>query len=79
MFGFLFGNVSNIVGQPHKYYVHSTGTGLRDKSFNTRREAEIYMQNYCAAAGIKLECTEYDRHERKYSDHNGTRFYINRI
>lgn len=77
MFGFFFEN--NAPQQLHRYYVHSTGTGLKDKSFNTRREAEIYMQNYCASAGIVLECTEQDRHERKYSDHNGTRFYINRI
>lgn len=77
MFEFLFRN--NAPQSQHRYYVHSTGTGLRDKSFNTRREAEVYMQNYCAAAGITLECTELDRHERKYSDHNGTRFYINRI
>ena len=76
MFGFLFGNN---VPQSHRYYVHSTGTGLKDRSFDTRREAEIYMQNYCAAAGINLECTELDRHERLYSNHNGVRFYINRI
>lgn len=74
MFEFLFGNPSS-----HRYYVHSTGTGLKDKSFNTRIEAEAFMQNYCAAMGIMVECTEYDKHERKYSNHNGVRFYINRI
>lgn len=65
--------------QMHRYYMHSTGTGLKDKTFDTRKDAEEYMYNYCNNNGIHLECTEYDKHERKYSNHNGVRFYINRI
>ena len=75
MFGYAFENLP----QSHQYYVFSTGTGLKDKTFDTRKEAEIYMYNYCNANGIHIECTEYDKHERKYSNHNGVRFYINRI
>ena len=63
----------------HQYYLSSTGTTLKDKAYNTRREAEIAMNQYCASKGIKVECTECDKHERKYSNHNGVRFYINRI
>lgn len=73
MFGFTFENPS------HRYFVHSTGTGLRDRTFSSRRDAEIFMQEYCKDAGIMVECTECDKHERKYSNHNGVRFYINRI
>lgn len=65
--------------KPHQYYVHSTGTRLKDRAFDTRLEAETYMHNYCNRNGIHVECTEYDKHERKYSNHNGVRFYINRI
>lgn len=63
----------------HKYYLFSTGTKLKDQYFNTRKEAEIAMYNYCRKYGIVIECTEYDKHERKYSNHNGIRFYINRV
>ena len=71
--------VSNLLPQPHTYYLHSTGTQLKDKTFPTRLDAEIYMHNYCNRYDIKVECTECDKHERKYSNHNGVRFYINRI
>lgn len=75
MFGFAFENQP----QAHQYYVFSTGTTLSNKTFDTRKEAEIYMYNYCNSHGIQVECTEYDKHERKYSNHHGVRFYINRI
>lgn len=65
--------------QIHQYYLFSTGTRLKSKFYNTRRDAEIAMNQYCVKHGIKIECTEWDKHERKYSNHNGVRFYINRI
>lgn len=69
-----------IAAQPsHKYYLFSTGTELKSKYFDTRKEAEIAMNNYCKKHNITIECTEYDKHERKYSNHNGIRFYINRV
>ena len=64
---------------PHSYYASSTGTGFRAREFATRKEAEAAMWSYCSRHGISVECTECDRHERKYSDHKGARFYINRI
>lgn len=63
----------------HQYYLYSTGTNLKPITFGNRRDAEIAMNNYCAKHGIEVECTECDKHERKYSNHNGVRFYINRI
>lgn len=69
----------NDLPRAHQYYLHSTGTGLNDKTFNSRLDAEIYMNQFCIKNNIKIECTEYDKHERKYSNHNGVRFYINRI
>ena len=63
----------------HKYYLFSTGTTLKGKYYNTRKEAEIAMHNYCIKHNITVECTEYDKHERKYSNHHGIRFYINRV
>lgn len=63
----------------HYYYVFSTGTNLKDKYFRTRQDAENYMNDYCYRHNIRLECTECDKHERKYSNHNGIRFYINRV
>lgn len=65
--------------QAHQYYVFSTGTTLKNRTFNTRRDAEIYMYTYCNKNNIHVECTEDDKHEKKYSNHNGVRFYINRI
>lgn len=76
---YMFGSMFENLPQAHQYYMHSTGTGLKDQTFNTRLDAEICMHNYCNQHGIHIECTEYDKHERKYSDHNGVRFYINRI
>ena len=63
----------------HKYYLFSTGTKLKAKYFDTRKEAEIAMNQYCMNHNITVECTECDKHERKYSDHHGVRFYINRV
>ena len=69
-----------INSQPyHKYYLFSTGTALKGKYYNTRKEAEMAMNQYCRSQNIIVECTEYDKHERKYSNHNGIRFYINRV
>lgn len=72
-------NLFTDLPENHQYYVFSTGTTLKNKTFDTRRDAEIYMYNYCNKNGIRLECTECDKHERKYSNHNGVRFYINRV
>ena len=69
----------DIYNRAHQYYLYSTGTSLKSQTFNTRKDAEIAMNQYCAKHNIKVECTECDKHERKYSNHNGVRFYINRI
>ena len=65
--------------EPHQYLLASTGTGMKSKEFGTRVDAEKAMRLWCAKHGTAVECTERDRHERKYSNHNGVRFYINRI
>lgn len=66
--------------QTHKYYVYATGIdNFKAKSFNTRKDAEAYMHQVCSYNSIAVECTECDKHERKYSNHRGVRFYINRI
>ena len=64
---------------PHEYYVYADGVDCKPAYFLTRKEAEIYMNNYASSHSIQLECTECDKHERKYSNHKGDRFYINRI
>lgn len=69
----------NNAPQAHQYYLFSTGTHMKDGYYHTRKDAEIAMNNYCAKNGIAVECTECDKHERKYSNHNGVRFYINRV
>jgi len=63
----------------HRYYLFSTGTKLKAKYYETRHAAEEAMYAYCNKYGIKIECSEYDKHERKYTNHNGIRFYINRV
>lgn len=63
----------------HHYYLFSTGTKMKGKYFNTRSDAEEAMYKYCNDNGIHIECSEYDKHERKYTNHNGIRFYINRV
>ena len=65
--------------EDHRYYLFSTGTGLKPKYYDSRNEAEDAMYAYCMKNHIYVECTECDKHERKYSNHNGIRFYINRI
>lgn len=63
----------------HHYSVFVTGIKCKKKLFDTRQEAESYMWECCSKFGITVECTECDKHERKYSNHCGVRFYINRI
>lgn len=63
----------------HKYYVCASGINFKAKSFKTRLDAEIAMREFCSRHNITLECVEFDKHERKYSNHSGIRFYINRI
>jgi len=63
----------------HRYYLYSSGTGLKPKLYNTRLDAEKAMNNYCVKNGIVVECTENDKHLKKYSNHKGVRFYINRV
>lgn len=65
--------------QTHRYYLFSTGTGLKARYYETRLDAEKAMHAYCHKHGIQIECSEFDKHERKYTDHNGHRFYINRV
>ena len=64
---------------PHKYYVCATGTPFKSATRSSRKECEALMNDYCYKHNIQVECTECDKHERKYSNHNGVRFYINRI
>jgi len=64
----------------HNYYVTATGINCKSKTFDTRKAAEAYMWLCCSKAKVfGLECTECDKHERKYSNHKGVRFYINRV
>ena len=71
--------VENYIPATHKYYIFSTGTRLKSKYFDTRREALDYMYKYCAKHSIHVELSENDKHEKKYSNHQGVRFYINRV
>lgn len=63
----------------HRYYLFSTGTSLKARYFDTRKAALDAMYKYCDAHNIHVELTEDDKHEKKYSNHNGVRFYINRV
>lgn len=63
----------------HKYLLFCTGAKCKTKEYDTRLEAEIAMHNWCNKNGVVVECTERDKHQRKYSNHQGIRFYINRI
>jgi len=63
----------------YRYYLCSKGTNLKGKYYDTRNDATCAMYNYCAKHGLTVECTEYDKHERKYSNHKGVKFYINRV
>lgn len=78
MLDYLFPNA--YVGKTHKYFISVTGLDAKSKTFNTRKEAEIYMHYLCDKFNVSgIECVEYDKHERKYSNHCGVRFYINRV
>ena len=63
----------------HRYYLFSTGTSLKARYYDTRFNAEKAMTEYCSRHGIQIECSEYDKHQRKYTNHKGIRFYINRV
>lgn len=64
----------------HKYFLFCTGTKFKGKTtFNTRALAEDAMKKFCMNNGIQVELTERDKHEAKYSNHKGIRFYINRV
>ena len=63
----------------HRYFVFASGVKFKAKYFDSRVEAESAMNKFCYKHGIYLECTEYDKHERKYSNHKGVRFYVNRV
>ncbi len=74
----MFGEESFFLLPKHHYYVFASGTKFKARAFDSRQEAEQAMYDYCSKHNIRVECTEYDKHERKYSNHNGIRFYINR-
>lgn len=65
----------------HKYFVFATGIKkFRSKTFDTRLDAEKYMHAICSKYNIEnIECYEQDKHARAYTNHAGTRFYINRV
>ncbi len=63
----------------HTYCLYSEGTKMRTMYFTSRNDAKRAMYKYCNKHGIQIECTENDKHEKKYSNHNGVRFFINRI
>lgn len=62
-----------------KYYLFSTGTKLKNKYYNNQRDALDAMYKYCYKNNIELECTEDDIFGKKYSNHKGVRFYINKV
>lgn len=69
-----------IIFQQHTNIISlARGTKLKSKYFDTRREALDYMYKYCAKHSIHVELSENDKHEKKYSNHQGVRFYINRV
>jgi hypothetical protein len=39
----------------HKYYLFSTGTTLKAHYYNTRKEAETVMNQYCKKHNITVE------------------------
>lgn len=63
----------------HYYYLASVGTNLKGAIFDSRHDAEVKMNSYCAEHNITVECTECDKHSRKYSNHKGVLFFINRM
>lgn len=79
--GGVIDTLDNPVVTNYTYGVTATGIKRRTifKEFKTREEAEAYMHKLCAKYKLTVECTERDKHEAKYSNHAGVRFYINRI
>ena len=68
------------ISEPHSYYLFSSGTvGAPTGTYPTRLSAETAMREFCTQHNIEVECTEDDKHYKKYSNHAGVRFYINRI
>ena len=63
----------------HRYFLFSTGTSLKGKYFNTQEEALNAMYKYCQKNDIQVEVTEDDYFGKKFSNHNGVRFYINKV
>lgn len=63
----------------HKYLLFIEGLPIRSRVFDTRLDAEIFMHRICKQKNLIIESTEVDKHEYKYSNHQGIRFYINRI
>lgn len=75
----MFGIEDLIIPAKHRYYLFAVGTNCKPGYYATREEANRAMYEHCAKYNIQVECTEYDKHERKYSNHHGVKFYINRI
>ena len=63
----------------HKYCLSCNGARMRSRVFNSRREANIAMYEFCAANGIKVECVDDSKHDKLYSDNEGITFCISRI
>lgn len=62
-----------------KYYLFSTGTTFKAETFASYSKAEQAMYKFCNPRGIKLACTERDDFGSKFTNHNGVRFYLNRV
>ena len=57
----------NQIAARHTYYLSSMGDVAAPKgTYNTRKEAEIAMTNYCQAHDIVVECVEDDKHSKLY-------------
>lgn len=69
----------NLNCELHQYYVSSNDKSFQEGYFNTRKNAEAEMHNFCAERGITVDCVECDKHERRYSSDNGIEFCINRV
>lgn len=75
----MFGIENIIIPVKHRYYLFATGTDCKPGYYYSREEANRAMYSYCAKKHIQVECVEDDKHSKKYSNHNGVRFYINRV
>ena len=68
------------IPKAHSYYLFSSGAVKAPKgTYPTRLSAELAMRDFCVKNNLEVECTENDKHCKKYSNHAGIRFYINRI